>query len=162
MELVLYENKSDRKVVTKDIETLITLNGTLRENCSISDPVITVDAINNSIAARCNYAKIAQFGRYYFVNDIVFNGLLYEIHMHVDVLASFQTQLKQLDAVIARNENKYNLYLNDGYFKTYQNPYVSIKQFPSGFEEQYYVLSVAGSGGHTPTQMTSESDNDNI
>ena len=166
MELVLYENKSDMKVVTKNIETLTTLTGTLRENCSVINPVITVESINNSIAARCNYAKIAQFGRYYYVTDIIFTGLLYEIHMHVDVLASFQTQLKQLDAVIARNETKYNLYLNDGYFKTYQNPYVSIKQFPGGFEDQYYVLSVAGSGGHTPTptpsNLTSEDDSDSM
>lgn len=154
MELILYTNNSDNKVVTKDITQLAVLNGTLRDNCSMIDPVITVssNSVNNAIAAACNYAKIAQFGRYYFVTDIILKGQLWEIHMHVDVLASFQTQLKSLDAVIARNENRYNLYLNDGYFKTYQNPHVSIKPFPSGFTDQYYVLSVAGAGGHTPTQ----------
>lgn len=153
MQLILYTNNSDDKVVTKNITQLVELNGTLRENCSIIDPIITVssDNVNNAIAAACNYAMIAQFGRYYFVNDIVLKGKLWEIHMHVDVLASFQTQLKALDAVIARNENKYNLYLNDGYFKTYQNPHVSIKPFPSGFTDQSYVLAVAGAGGTTPT-----------
>ena len=166
MELILYTNNSDNKVVTKNITALATINGTLRDNCSIIDPVITVSdsVMNNAMAAACNYAKIAQFGRYYYVNNIVSAGKFWEIHMHVDVLASFQTQLKALDAVVARQETKYNLYLNDGYFKTYQNPHVSIKPFPSGFTEQYYVLSVAGAGGTTPTPPstladTNESDN---
>lgn len=153
MELILYTNNSDDKVVTKNITTLATINGTLREDCSIIDPVITVSdsVVNNAIAAACNYAKIAQFGRYYYVKNIVCKGKFWELHMHVDVLASFQTELKALDAVIARQENKYNLYLNDGFFKTYQNPHVKIMQFPSGFTDQYYILSVAGAGGHTPT-----------
>ena len=71
--------------------------------------------------------------------------------MHVDVLASWQTPLKSLDAVIARNENRYNLYLQDGFFKTYQNPHVSIKPFSGGFTDHTYILAVAGSGGTTPT-----------
>ena len=150
MELILYTNNSNNKVVTKDITALATLNGTLRANCSMVNPIITVEAINNSIAASCNYAKIAEFGRYYFVNDIIFTGKLYEIHMHVDVLSSFQTPLKSLDAVIGRSEQEFNLYLQDGYFKTYQNPMIEIKQFPSAFTEQCYVLSVAGGGGYTP------------
>ena len=164
MELILYTNNSNDKVVTKNITQLIVLNGTLRNDCSIINPVIEVEAINNSIAAVCNYAKIAQFGRYYFVNDIIFTGKLYEIHMHVDVLASFQTQLKQLEGVIGRSEKNYNLYLQDGYFKTYQNPYIEVKQFPGAFDDMAYVLSVAGSGGYTPTpsSLTSEDDSDSM
>ena len=145
MELKLYTNNSDNKVVTKNITELVTLNGTLRDNCSIVDPVISVENINNSIAASCNYAKIAQFGRYYYVKDIIFTGKLYEIHMHVDVLASFQTELKSLNAIVSRQENKYNLYLQDGLFRTYQNPKIQIVQFPSGFDTMQFVLAVAGS-----------------
>ena len=156
MELILYTNNSDNKKVGKSLTTLATINGTLRDNCSIIDPVITVSdsVVNNSIAAACNYAKIAQFGRYYYVRNITARGKFWEITMHSDVLESFQTPLKALDAVIARNENKYNLYLQDGFFKTYQNPHVSIKPFPAGFDSQYYILTVAGAGGTTPTPPT--------
>ncbi len=161
MEVILYTNNSDNKVVTKSLSVQATINGTLREDCSIIDPIITFSdsVINNAIAAVSNYAMIAQFGRYYFINNIVAKGKFWEVHMHVDVLSSFQTQLKALDAVVARQENKYNLYLNDGFFKTYQNPHVSIKQFPSGFTDQYYILSVAGAGGHTPTPPPSATNN---
>lgn len=147
MELILYTNNSDNKVVTKDITTLATINGTLRENCSIIDPVITVSdsVVNNSIAAACNYAKIAQFGRYYYVRNITAMGKFWEITMHCDVLASFQTELKALDAVVARQENKYNLYLRDGYFKTYANSHISCEPFPNAFDTQQFILAVSGS-----------------
>ena len=164
MELRLYTNNSADNVVTKNITSLTTLNGTLRENCSIVDPVITVENINNAIAAVCNYAFIPQFARYYFVRNITLSGKLWIISMHVDVLASFQTPLKSLDAVIARNENRYNLYLQDGFFKTYQNPHVSIKQFPAGFTTHNYILAVAGAGGYTPgpTNLQAVNESDNI
>ena len=145
MELVLYTNNSDKKVVTKNITILATLNGTLREGCSIVNPVIKVEAINNSIAASCNYAKIASFGRYYFVKDIIFDGKLFEIHMHCDVLSSFQTPLKKLNAIVSRQENSYNLYLNDGMFKQYADPNISIRKFPNGFDTFQYILAVSGS-----------------
>lgn len=162
MELILYTNNSADNVVNKNITQLVSITGTLRENCSIIDPVITVSdsVMNNAIAAVCNYAKIGQFARYYFVNNIVSIGKFWEIHMHCDVLASFQTQLKALDAVIARQEKIYNLYLQDGYFKTYQNPHVSIKQFPNGFDTQQFVLAVAGGGGFTPVPPSSLEDSE--
>lgn len=145
MELILYTNNSDKNVVTKSTTVLATLNGTLREGCSITDPVIKVEAINNAIAAACNYAKIASFGRYYFVNDIIFDGKLFEIRMHCDVLSSFQTELKALNAVVSRQEQKYNLMLQDGLFRTYQNPHIQIVPFPNGFDTMQFILSVAGS-----------------
>lgn len=144
MELKLYTNKSDKRQVNKYLTDLITLNGTLRENCSITDPIITVENINNSIAAVCNYAKIAEFGRYYFVNDIIFTGKLYEIHMHVDVLMSFKTEFKKLPAIVGRQEETYNLYLQDGLFKTYEPQDIEIIPFTSGFDTFQYIFSVSG------------------
>lgn len=144
MELNLYTNNSADNVVTKNITSLITLNGTLRENCSITDPVITVENINNAIAAVCNYAFIPQFARYYFVRNITLSGKLWIISMHVDVLASFQTDLKELNAIVIRQEKKYNTYLQDGIFKTYQNPHVNILQFPGSFDTQQYIFAVSG------------------
>ena len=154
MQVEIYTNNSADNVVTKNITLLGTLTGTLRKECSMTDPVIEVQGMSNATAAICNYSKIASFGRYYFVKNITLKGNLWVLTMHVDVLASWQTPLKSLDAVIARNENRYNLYLQDGFFKTYQNPHVSIKPFPGGFTDHTYILAVAGSGGTTPQPPT--------
>ena len=92
---------------------------------------------------------------YFYITDIVvIDQTLYEIHCHVDVLMSFKSGIRSNKAVIARQQSLRNLYLNDGVFKTYQNPHVSIKPFPGGFTDHTYILAVAGSGGTTPTPPT--------
>lgn len=144
MEMVLYRNNSDDKVVTKDIVVLATLNGTLRKNCSMLDPVIEVEGISNALLAQLNYVKLSEFGRYYFVKNITYKGNLVEISMHVDVLSSWQTQLKALDAVVIRQENMTNAYLKDGIFRTYSNPKYSIVPFDGAFDTYQYILSVSG------------------
>ena len=145
MEVEIYTNNSADNVVTKNITLLGTLTGTLRKECSMMDPVIEVQGMSNAIAAICNYAKIASFGRYYFVKNITLKGNLWVLTLHVDVLSSFQTPLKSLDAVIARQENRYNLYLRDGYFKTYANSHISVEKFPGAFDTQQFIFAVSGS-----------------
>lgn len=144
MNIVLYTNKSDENVVTKDIIQLASLTGNLREGCSVIDPVIQIEGFNHSIVNQFNYVMIAEFGRYYFVKDIKFIGKITEITLHVDVLSSWQTQLKSLNAIIARSDNKYNLYLQDGIFKTYANPHVSVQPFGDSFDTFQYIFTVAG------------------
>lgn len=144
MNIKLYTNKSDDNIVTKDIVEVASFSGVLREGCSVINPVIKIENFNRSLVNQLNYAMIEQFGRYYFIKDITFVGNLTEISMHCDVLSSWQTQLKSLDAIISRNENKYNLYLQDGLFRTYANPHISIKPFPDGFNEFQYIFTVAG------------------
>lgn len=144
MNIVISKNSSDKHVVTKSVTDLATLSGTLRERCSVVDPVVKVEGLTAAQAAECNYAYIADFGRYYYINDIIFDGKLYELHMHCDVLMTYKSQFLSQEAVIARQENSYNLYLQDGLFKTYQKPHVSVKQFPTGFSGYHYILCVAG------------------
>ena len=144
MVIKLYTNNSDVNVVTKNITEVASFTGTLREGCSIIDPVIKFENFNRALVNQVNYAMVQEFGRYYFIKDIKLIGNLTEIHMHCDVLSSFQTQLKALDAIIARNEEKYNLYLQDGIFKTYANPHISIIPFPDGFTDFQYIFTVAG------------------
>ena len=145
MEVEIYTNNSADNVVTKNITLIATLTGTLRKECSMLDPVIEVQGMTNATAAICNYAKIASFGRYYFVKNITLKGNLWELQLHVDVLSSFQTELKKLDAVIARQEKRYNLYLRDGYFKTYANSHISVEKFPGAFDTQQFIFAVSGS-----------------
>ena len=116
----------------------------LKEETSIIDPVIKIECdLSNYV--NCNYLTIPEFGRKYFVNNIrsVRNGLV-EFSCHVDVLSSFADSIRTNKAIIKRQENKWNLYLNDGTFKVYQNPMVLTKAFPSGFTTQEFVLAVAG------------------
>lgn len=145
MKLKLYNNLSDKIVVDKKITQLgSTLNGTLRENCSVIDPIIKVEGIVGSNLTKCNYAYIEEFGRYYYVTNIVCVGNLFELHMHVDVLMTYRRSIRSNSAVVSRQEKLYNLYLQDGVFKEQANPHYEIKKFPSGFTSFNFILAVAG------------------
>lgn len=141
MTIKLYSNTSDKIVVDKSITQVgADITGTLREDCSITDPVIKLET--NPIGS--NYAYISEFGRYYYINNIVCTGKLFELHMHVDVLMSYRGSIRTNSAVISRQEKNYNLYLQDGVFKTYSQPHYEIKQFGSGFTDFEFIFCVAG------------------
>lgn len=142
MTLKLYKNYSDKIVVDKNItQSGSDISGTLREDCSIIDPVIAIEGLSDMSV---NYAYITEFGRYYYINNIVCRGNLFELQMHVDVLKSFAGGIRSNSAVIARQEKNYNLYLSDGVFKTEAIPHYEIRQFPTGFSGYHFVLAVAG------------------
>ena len=143
--IVLQRNSSENNKVDKTLTTLSTMTGTLKNETSIIDPVIIFEGSLSNLK-NCNYCTISEFGRSYFVNDIrsVRNGLI-ELTCHVDVLSTYATAIRGNRAIIKRQENNWNLYLNDGSFNSYQNPYVLTKLFPSGFNTSQFVLAVAGS-----------------
>lgn len=142
--IILQKNNSENNRVSKSVKTILTVSGELKEETSIIDPVIKIECDLASVTG-CNYLAIPAFERSYFVNNIrsIRNGLV-EFACHVDVLSSFASQIRGNSAIVKRQENSWNLYLNDGTFKIYQNPNVLTKAFPSGFTTQEYVLAIAG------------------
>lgn len=148
MIIELYTSSSPSNKVGKKLEPIITLTGTLKEKTSMLTPTIRVrvKGIVSEKLAQCNFMKISAFGRFYFVTDITsVNTEIWEISGRVDVLQSYAAQIKNQTALVKRQENKWNLYLNDGYFRVYQNSVVLTKSFPSGFTDNEFVLAVAGS-----------------
>lgn len=142
-DIVLQTNTSPSNQLDKELTTLVTLTGTLREQCSIIDPVIMI--YSDSIPSTANYMTIETFGRSYFIKNITsIRAGLWQIEAHVDVLSSFKTGIRENSAIVKKQESQYNLLLNDGSLKVYQNPYVLTKSFPSGFSDLSFVLTVAG------------------
>ena len=143
--IVLMTNTSEMNRVTKTTTIISTVSGVLKEQTSIIDPVIKIECDLATVTA-CNYISIPTFGRFYFVNNIISirDGLV-EFSCHCDVLSSFADAIKANKAIIRRQENNWNLYLNDGSFRVYQNPIILTKDFPYGFNTYEFVLAVAGS-----------------
>lgn len=162
LDIQLYTNSSPSNAVSKEIGSPIdTLQGTLRSGTSIIDPSVIVQLSADDVwRTSTNYAYIPAFGRYYYITNIIsvtgqidLGGQfenpygLWELHMHVDVLMSYKVQILAQKAIVARQQEKYNLYLDDGSFMCYQNPKIQTKLFsvPDPFETQEFVLIVAGS-----------------
>lgn len=142
--ITLQRNNSERNKLTKELSDLMTVSGNLKAETSIINPIIMIECDLSAVTG-CNYVTIPNFGRSYFVNNIrsIRTGLV-EFSCHVDVLSSFASEIRGNIAVVRKQENNWNLYLNDGSFKVYQNPNVLTKAFPSGFTTQEFVLAVAG------------------
>lgn len=147
MEINLYENSSENYVVSKNIVMKQSMqNCVLKDNTSVENPVILVR--NTSNISSYNYMYIPDFHRYYYIEEIfsVQNGL-WELHGHVDVLQTYGNAIKQLQATCRRQENLYNVYLDDPEFKTYNNADISTKIFTGGSgmsKNMNYILVVAG------------------
>lgn len=144
-EIVLQNNKSEQNKIGKNIDNILTASGVLKDETSILSPSILVNADLDALTS-ANYMTIDSFGRKYFITDIksIRRGLV-QIDGRCDVLETYKDYIKQQTAVIARQENKWNLYLNDSIFKTYQNPIYIFKKFDKGFKNdmECYLLTVA-------------------
>lgn len=132
MEIQLYKNNSSDIETDKSLTHVITISGTLKDECSIVYPEIIV--AGNSKIITANYAYIPEYNRYYFIENItiVKNGL-YRLSLHTDVLMSFKKYIRGMYAIVARSSDNSNMYIIDTKMKTLQynnyNVYTSNKSF---------------------------------
>ena len=146
MEISFYNNVSEKEKIGKTLKNKTTLTGFLKQVTSVINPVITVEMKNPS---QYNYVHIPSFHRYYFINDMInVKNNLWEIHMNVDVLESFKTQIKANKAIIEKSEQSAssNEYFNDGTtFYHDSREYNEIAMFQRGFDTApSYILITAG------------------
>lgn len=150
MTIGLYQNKSDEIVLNKKLETVATYEGYLKNATSVQNPSILIEGvfnIGNNINA--NYMYLPDYRRYYYITEIKqIRANLVEISGRVDVLMSFKDEILKCSGIVKKqqNSNAYNLYLDDGSLKTYQNKRIITKEFPSGFplENDSFILVTAG------------------
>ena len=77
--------------------------------------------------------EISTFGRKYFITDITaLNEKTCVVSGHVDVLSTYASDIRKLEAVIARQENKWNLYLDDNLFKVDSRTIIQTLDFNKG------------------------------
>lgn len=144
MIIELYTNNSERIAVNKNITLVKSLTGTLRGECSITAPTIQCTG-GLSEYTSVNYAYISDFKRYYYVSEIksIRNNIV-ELEMTCDVLMSFKDEFLTQSAIIKRQADNWNLYIDDGSFKAQQNSRVQVKAFPNAIEGESFVLVLAG------------------
>lgn len=149
MTIELYVTGSDSNRIDKSLIHVMSLVGALKQSTSILDPVITIES---PTIGNVNYMYIPEFGRYYYIIDIISiaNGL-WELSCHVDVLMSWKTQILDTGCVLARQENARtygNLYLDDDRFLITSKRNFSLITFPNRVTtgSDSFVLTVAGGG----------------
>ena len=147
MNLTLYYNASERKVVGKSLQNLGNVTGILKGDASIMSPTFILEANDNYLSG-VNYLHWQETDRYYYIDDIqVMTGGRMVFYCSVDVLQSFATQIKEQTAIIDKQESRgeSNLYLNDGSFVDTEQTFNEILNFDNGFNEVgEFILINAG------------------
>lgn len=141
--IVLMNNQEELNKISKNPVTVETVSGVLRDECDIVDPVIEIQYAGT--LSNVNYARVEELHRWYFINKIesVRNGL-WRIYCHCDVLKTYSEAILGTECVVARSQNKYNLFLNDSAFKVYANPRLQVINFPQKFTGESYILVMKG------------------
>lgn len=123
----LMNNASKDIVLNKSLSTIASLSGDFRATVDALRPTIIVDG---AVASNVNYAYIADFGRYYYVTDRQeLTKDLTELSLYTDVLQSFATQLANASGIVKRNQNNYDMYLEDNKIPISARKAVAIKRF---------------------------------
>lgn len=136
-----YNNTSAPNKMVKNLTANGTFTGTLKGPCDVLNPVVTIQTTD--YPTNLNYAYIEMFKRYYFVTDITceINGL-FTLSLQVDTLTTYRTSISNKRAVIARQENEYNLYVADADFKVEQRTRTQVIKFSYSFPRTpIYVLT---------------------
>lgn len=145
MDITLYKNNSPNNFITKVIANSASFTGTLRQNSSVIDPVIIIEAQNLSTY---NYMYIPEFSRFYFINNIEsIRNNLWRLTCHVDVLMTYRSQILDHQAIVCKQSSteKSDLMIDDGEWVVENKKFNRVINFPSGLNDSgEYILITAG------------------
>lgn len=133
-----------------------TYNITLKDDCSITNPVIGLDIGIANNPHNYNYCKIASFGRWYYVSDWVWSGRLWWATLSVDVLATYKTYILNNSDYIVRAGTGYDgkiidvMYPATGEISITKNDSVPSNIWSQNFYSGCYVAGVINSDSNAP------------
>lgn len=100
-----------------------------------------------------NFCYIPSFGRYYFIENWRWENGLWNAYLSIDVLASYKTQIGNLNAYVLRASADWDGTISDSLYPTKTGAYVSHQWgVPAGnpwnwnVEEGTYCVGIVGSG----------------
>ena len=129
MKAIFFINSSADNVAVKTLTQLAEVDVEYKNDTSRNSPTLMVSTPNVNIY-KCNYVYLEAFNRFYFATITVSQQYVI-VECKCDVLSSLWNEIADIPAIIDRQQNKYNLYLPDTDFRTYQFDNVAFKTFPA-------------------------------
>lgn len=137
----LYNNESPANKINKSITLLTALNGELRGETNVVNPIVRVYA---TTFPAFNYAAIPAFDRYYYLRDVrQVRTDIWELSLESDPLMSFD--LSDVSGVLVEGKNGGSDYLEHRHFVRNVKTKTNILNFSNGLlENGEYILITAG------------------
>lgn len=143
-DIILGTTSDEQNKLNKTIQNQVTFSGTLKESTSVITPKVLIEASNLS---GYNYMYIANFGRYYFITDIIsYRNGLWIISGKVDVLMSFKSGIETCPIILNNTQSTlFERYMNGNMWQTLVKTKTDIINFPSGLNTTgEYILITSG------------------
>ena len=144
MEITLCVNNSEKNKIGKSLSNMQVYTGSLRHESSVVSPEILMEIENPT---GYNYAYIPEFGRYYFITDMIsVRTDLWRISMNVDVLESFKNEIRNSQVILSDSTVAgADKYLSGSVWRSKVKETTSIINFPSGLlDNGEFILITAG------------------
>lgn len=141
----LFKTNSENNRVVKTLTDEKQLSGELRNQTSVLNPSIRIESADN--ISIYNYAYISEFGRYYYITDIVsVRTNCWVVSLRCDVLMSYKDEIQGLNVILDNTqETGFSNYLSSPNWVNLVKTKTDIKVFPSGLSEQgEFILITAG------------------
>lgn len=141
----LFKTASENNRVVKVLTDEKQLSGELRNQTSVLNPSIRIESADN--ISTYNYAYISEFGRYYYITDIVsVRTNCWVVSLRCDVLMSYKDEIQSLNVILNNTqETGLSNYLSSPNWVNLVKTKTDIKAFPSGLSEQgEFILITAG------------------
>ena len=152
--VTLYINTSDNRKIGKSLTSAYYFaNVEFKRPCEMLNPTIILHNITN--ITQYNYCYIGDFGRYYFIDEIqVLTGGRVSIKCSIDVLETYATEIKALNAILLRGEIGQPTEITDNLLPLAKNKSVNVYEFTGGdfnintaTNANYnFVLNIMGGG----------------
>lgn len=148
MQVIFYSNNADNRKVdkTNDLTLITTLNDVkfkMDENRGEPQLELAYDAD----VVHSNYCYIPSLGYYYYLTEPILSTQRIIFNSSTDLLMTYKDEILQLDCIIARQEEKFNAYLNDDRYPVKAKQDVTTLLFPSGFSDTHQEIIIAVNGG---------------
>ena len=141
----LFKTASENNRVVKVLTDEKQLSGELRNQTSVLNPTIRIESSDN--ISGYNYCYISEFGRYYYITDIVsVRTNCWVISLRCDVLMSYKDEIQSMNVILNNTqETGLSNYLSSSNWVSSVKTKTDIKVFPSGLSEQgEFILITAG------------------
>ena len=150
MNVILYNNKSDKRQLVKNIAEIKTISATAKGDINIISPTLI---IQNTDMTNINYCYITELKRYYFLSNYTYiTGQRIELHCNVDVLMSYSDDIKRLKVNVLRYEKIQPSYITDSRIPLFSSTKQRVIEFPDNIfnlanpsaDDKNFLLNIVG------------------
>ena len=147
---------SKRNNSTKIVDTTGTvLSCELKSETDMISPTLVIKAVPASWSPIWNYCYVPAFNRYYFINDWSWINGVWECACSVDVLASWKTEIGNMQEYVLRSSSECNGRIVDNAYLTMCRPEVTTQLLDNVYARAlsggFYVIGII-SGESNATQ----------